>query len=102
MKRIFAILVGVLILVAVIFVARWVGEKIRENFLKPATPQVVVLPPDNTNSLTTDLTNTNPGGNKTASYSAIPKTGPEEMGFVMMAVSMFGGLSSFALARKKA
>jgi hypothetical protein len=86
--------VAALVLVVVVLAARWTGEKIRERFLSPAKPPVTVYQPGNSQN------NPSSEKSKTATYSAIPETGPESFGLVMAAVSALGGLSSLYLAKK--
>lgn len=94
LKKIFGFVVAALILVAVVLAARWTGEKIRERFLSPTKPPVTIYQPGNTPA------NSSGDQSKTATYSAIPQTGPESFGLIMAAVSALGGLSSLYLAKK--
>jgi nitrate/nitrite transporter NarK len=93
-KRVLGLVVAALVLVVVVLAARWTGEKIRERFLFPAKPPVTVYQPGNSQN------NSSSEKSKTATYSAIPQTGPESFGLVMAAVSALGGLSSLYLAKK--
>lgn len=95
LRKILTLLLAALVLVIIVLAARWTGEKIRERFLQPAKPPITVYQPGITS------TNITTNSTKTATYSAIPKTGPEEFGLVMTAISMLGGISSLVLARKK-
>ena len=99
-RKVLAVVVGILILVAVVLLARWTGEKIREKFLVPKLPVVITNTVENPEAAPSTLLNTQ--NNPTATVSAIPSTGPEDFGYLAMGLVFVSGLSSLALARRKA
>ncbi|MCL4397691.1 hypothetical protein M1403_01540 [Patescibacteria group bacterium] len=95
-----AIIVGIILLVLVVLLARWTGERIRERFLTPKPPVVTSTPPEENTESATPSSLLNNGGSKTSTVSAIPSTGPEDFGYLVMGLVLVSGLSSLALAHK--
>ncbi len=76
LKNVIAAGLGILMLILVILAARWTGEKIREKFFKPKT----IIP------VITQTTQ------PTASVSAIPATGPNNLNYYLLIVVFTSGL----------
>lgn len=96
-RKVLAVVIGVIILILVVLVAKWVGEQIRQRFLTPKppvsapAPQVPEIPEE-----TTPLLPTPP----MATISAIPRTGPEDAGYLIIGFLFLVGVSALALDRK--
>lgn len=89
-RKIAAGLIGVLVLIFLFFAAKWTGDRIRERFLKPKSPAVVATtkPPTTTSD--------NLLGEKatpTATYSAIPSTGPNDLLYVIAGIMFISGIA---------
>lgn len=85
-RQITAVFVGILVIVVLILLARWTGDKIRERFLSPK-PVVVTKPASIVQTLKEE--------NKVlpaATYSAIPSTGPANFGYFLIAMFFLSGL----------
>ncbi len=88
-RQIAAAIVGILVIVVLVLLARWTGDKIRERFLTPkpavvSQPAPIVQIPKEENKVLTSAT-----------YSAIPSTGPNDWAYVAlgtMAILGFGFL----------
>lgn len=94
-RKVLAVIVGILILVIVVFAARFIGQKIQQRIFTPktvVTENLPVVPVQTSPSLITK--------NNIATISAIPKTGPEDIGFVVMGLMFFGGISSLTLSKR--
>ncbi len=90
-RKIIAVVIGIAMLIFLVLVAKWTGEKIRERFFTPKpiiTNQILPQQP----VIVEDA--------PVATYAAIPKTGPAETGLILLGFLLTGGLSSLALARK--
>ena len=75
-KSIAAVVFGILVLVLIVFAARFVGDKIKERF---TTPKTVI-----TSNVPTVVENTPMVEDTyTATYSAVPKTGPIEVFYLL-------------------
>lgn len=85
-----------LALAGVILAARWAGEKIREKLYPPARVYQTGDLVTHSSNLVADSKKTG----KESTYSAIPKTGPASAGLAMAIISLLGGASSLALARR--
>ncbi len=98
-RKVLAIVIGLLIIVAVVLLARFVGDKVREKFLmpKPVAKVSQVVPAEQAEAPQVMMT-----ANKSATYSAIPATGPESFGYLLLAILFLGGVSSLALSRRVA
>ena len=95
LKKVLAVVFGILLLVLVVFVARWVGDKIRERYF---APKVIVT----TNAPESIVIDTQPTMiPKVATYSAIPKTGPAEIMYLMSGFGLLSGLASLKLSRTR-
>jgi len=104
-RKIVAVIVGIIVIILLILLARFVGDQIRVRLFNQQpvvkevqidTPKVQVQP---TNSLIT-----NPNGKKittrVATVSAIPATGPREDILMVLVGTGVVGLSSLALSKK--
>lgn len=85
-KTIIAVVLGIVILIGVVILAKFVGDKIREKYLTPKTvitntvPSPNLIIPEETSVL------------KTTTYSAIPKTGPMEAFYLFSGLAALSGL----------
>ncbi len=85
-RNVVAAIVGVILIVILVFVAKWTGDKIREKFSKPKPEPIVVSQQIPSGSLLTDNIK------KTATYSAIPKTGPNDWLYAVVGIMFISGL----------
>lgn len=95
-RKITAAIIGVLIIIGLFFAAKWTGDRIRERFLKPKAPSVVttVKPkPTKNDNLLGDKTT------QTATYSAIPSTGPYDIFYLIAGLLFLSGLTMVKLSR---
>ena len=97
-RQIAAAIVGILIIVVLVLLARWTGDRIRERFLTPKLAPVVapkttpiIIPPVEPQTNVTI---------RTATYSAIPATGPADFGYFLIGLFFLSGLSLSALSRR--
>lgn len=91
-RKVVATLVGIVMIVLLVLTAKWTGDQIRNRLARPQPIAVVEQTP--TGDLLGDETT------KTATYSAIPATGPADLGYVLLGLSALTGFSSLALAKK--
>lgn len=100
-RQIAAIIVGILLIIVLILVARWTGDRIREKFLTPKAPSLVettkTSPVYQPVPAAQEQTLSNPSG---SSLSAIPSTGPADFGYLVIIFLLLGGTVSKALARR--
>lgn len=95
-KNILAVVLGILVLILVVLLARWVGDKIKERFTTPKTV-VTTNPPVET---VPNTTTTNPEASPTpVTYKAIPKTGPEFV-YLFTGLSTLAGVISLKFSKK--
>ncbi len=92
LRKIIAAIVGILIIIAIILLAKWVGDQVREKFLTPKST-VTVQQTQPTENPTVEATSSS-----TATYSAIPQTGPKEESYALFAFLAIAGLASIKLA----
>jgi len=92
-KTIAAVILGILILVGVVLLAKFVGDKIREKYLTPKTVVTDIAPTPNL-IVPEEMP-------KTATYSAIPKTGPREFGYFLIIFLLILGSSTLAVSYRK-
>ncbi len=85
-RNVVAAIVGVILIVVLVFAAKWTGDKIREKLSKPKPEPVVVRQEIPQNSLLND------NAKKATSYSAIPKTGPNDWLYVVVGIMFISGL----------
>lgn len=93
-RKVLAALVGLFVIIVLVLSAKWVGDKVREKFFTPKGPTVnsqIIPVEDNTAQET--------GNQSTA--SAIPKTGPADVGYFVMGLLFLGGVVSLTLAKTK-
>lgn len=85
-KTIVAVILGIAILLGVVILSKFVGDKIREKYLTPKTiitntiPSPNLIIPEETPAL------------KTSTYSAIPKTGPAEVFYLFSGLAVVSGI----------
>ena len=90
-RKLTAAIVGIIIIIAIILLAKWVGDRVRERFFQPRQPVVIQ---QQTPKQTQDADSA-----KTATYSAIPSTGPKETAYLLFAFLAVSGLASIKLAK---
>ena len=93
LRKIFAALIGIIILILVVLVAKWTGEKIKEKFFSPKTPSVIEV------ENSTEGSNLVINKNK-ETYTSIPQTGPELFGLVALGFSAVGGVATRFFSKK--
>ena len=94
-RKIAAGIIGLVIIIALFFVAKWTGDQIRERFLKPKAPAMVITakaPVTKNDNLLGEKTA------KTATYSAIPSTGPNDWVYLAFVVLFASGIVTLKLA----
>ncbi|MBI3559122.1 hypothetical protein HY085_01885 [Candidatus Gottesmanbacteria bacterium] len=79
-RNIIAAFLGILMLILVILAARWTGERIKEKFSQPK----------NITSVVVQKSQSKP--DPTASISAIPVTGPNNLNYYFLIVVFTSGL----------
>ena len=88
-RQVAAAIVGILIIVVLVLLARWTGDQIRERFLTPK-PAVVnnqpVSPSPVVNSPETISVET-----PSSTLSAIPETGPADFGYFLLGLGFITG-----------
>ena len=84
-RKVVAAIVGIILIVALVLLAKWAGDKIRGR-LTPAKPVVIEQQPQSENLLG-DNTKT------TATYSAIPKTGPNDWLYAIAGIMLVSGIA---------
>lgn len=91
-RKIVAALVGVVLIVLLVIVAKWTGDQIRSRLVKPQ-PVAVVEQPVSENLLGDNT-------NQTATYSAIPSTGPNDWLYAVSGIMLVSGLGLLRLAKR--
>lgn len=89
-----AAVVGAVVILTLIFVAKWTGDQIRMRFL---TPKQVLTEVAETKKPEAVLGTDAAKG--TATYSAIPATGPNDLGYALLALLALAGFSFLTIAR---
>lgn len=97
-RKIAAAVVGILVLVVVFFLAKLAGDQIRQRFLKPKTPVSVTVNTKPVVNESNNLLNEKP--EQTATYSAIPSTGPNDWIYVVLGFLFVSGLSVLRFAKR--
>lgn len=95
-RQVVAAIVGILVIVALVLLARWTGDRIRERFLAPKVPSPVQVTPVEEQEKPAAT------GTNTATYSAIPATGPNDLGYALLAFLALGGILSLRVAKRLA
>ncbi len=109
-RKIIAAIVGIIVVVILILLARFVGDQVRQNFFK-STPtvaeQTIIVPTAKPTSelveptLDTDLVaNETSGKGKGKGATTIPATGPREDAMLAMGLIFLAGVSLVALSKK--
>lgn len=97
-RQVTAIFIGLLIIPALILSAKWTGDRIRDKFL-PAKKTPVV----NVQTTPTPAPKLSPKPEnkptKVATISAIPATGPADLGYALIGFVFAGGLLVRRLSR---
>lgn len=93
LRKIVAVIVGLIVIILIVLLAKWLGDQIRDRFFN-TTPAVVTT----TDGTIISTPSANP--RRTATYSAIPSTGPNDAGYALLAFLAVSGLSTLALSRK--
>lgn len=84
-----AAIVGILLVVLLVVAAKWTGDKIRERLTKPKPIAVVEQTP--ADNLLGEKT-------KSATYSAIPETGPNDWLYAVVGLMLVSGLGVLRVA----
>jgi hypothetical protein len=109
LKKVVAAIIGILIIVALILLAKWLGDRIRERIFpaKTETQTVAeVVQPNVVKPLPSRIkagavvSNTVTSNTKLATISATPATGPSDMIFVVLGFVAVAGLTTKLLANK--
>ncbi|MCL4390480.1 MAG: hypothetical protein M1484_00310 [Patescibacteria group bacterium] len=93
LRKILAAVIGLLIIIALIIAAKWTGDQIRQKFFTPKTPTMVeqTVPAQQTQPLAQN--------SPTATYSAIPSTGPREDAMVLLVFFALAGVVTLRFAK---
>lgn len=91
-RKVVAAIVGIFLIVLLVLTAKWIGDQIRSRLVKPTQPIAVVEQPKSENLL---------GDNtqKVATYSAIPKTGPNDWLYAVAGIMLFAGFGAKQLSK---
>lgn len=91
LRNILAAVFGIIILIFVILLARWTGEKIRERFF---TPKQIVTVQETTPPSLMDQKIDQKTDQKSAAtpVSTIPSTGPAEVIYLLSGLTAAGGI----------
>jgi hypothetical protein len=110
LKKVVAAIIGILIIVALILLAKWLGDRIRERIFPAKTetqteaqvtqPNIVKPLPSRIKSGAVVPNTVTVNNAKLATISATPATGPNDMIFVVMGFIAVAGLTSKFLANK--
>lgn len=98
-RKVVAAIVGIIVIILLVLLARWVGDQVRQRFFSSNTvinEQTVQVPQA---IPTTDLI-VDRNATKSATLSAIPATGPVETFYVIASFLALTGLGSVALSKK--
>ena len=104
LRKIIAAVIGILIIVALIFFAKWLGDRIRERIFPTTsnaqkvvntTPTVAAPAPTRNVPGTTKVIT-----GKSATMSAIPATGPVETAYLLFGLLASAGVASKFVASK--
>lgn len=105
LKKVVAAIIGILIIVALIFLAKWLGDRIRERVFpaktetqtvtQTAQPNVIKPLPTRVKQTTVAINNA-----KLATISATPATGPYDAIYLMLGFVAVAGLTTKFLANK--
>lgn len=89
LRNILAAVFGIIILVFVILLARWTGEKVRERFF---TPKQIVTVQETTPPSLMDQKTDDKKPSTTSSVSTIPSTGPAEAIYLLSGLVAVSGI----------
>ncbi len=89
---------GILVIVVLVVLARWTGDRIREKFLTPKP--VIETQTTQTNQTAQTTQNVAQEPPKVSTYSVIPSTGPKEEAYLLFAFLAVSGIASLKLARR--
>lgn len=90
-RKIVAAVVGLIVIIAIVFLAKWLGDLIRTRFIDNKTPKV--------ETTTTPSTNATDSGT-VSTISAIPATGPNDSAYLMLGLMAVTGISVLTLSKK--
>lgn len=93
-RQVAAAIVGIFVIIVLIFLARWTGDRIKEKFLVPKPAVVTQIKPAPVE------TATNPQVAPVSTVSAIPATGPADFGYFLIGLMFLSGLSIKFLDRR--
>lgn len=109
-RQIAAVFAGILVIIVLIVMARWTGDQIKQRFLTPKmATEAASLQAENMSQSpapaeptagSNTVTPSPSQANKTATYSAIPSTGPEDIGYFFLAILAFAGIVSRKFASR--
>lgn len=105
LKKVVAAIIGILIIIALIFLAKWLGDRIRERVFPAKTETVTVAQtaqPNVIKPLPTRVKQTTVAvdNGKLATISATPATGPYDALYLMLGFIAIAGLTTKFLAGK--
>lgn len=94
-RQIVAVIVGILVIIALVLIAKWTGDQIREKFFAAKKTPVVTQPVESVKPVVP----AEPAVVSVATPSAIPATGPNDWVYVASVTVAVLGLSFLRLAR---
>lgn len=104
LRKIVAAIIGILIIIALIFLAKWLGDRIRERVFPAKTETKTVTQTTQPNVIKPLPTRAQPGTTvknaKLATISATPATGPYDAVYLVLGFVALAGLTSKFLSNK--
>lgn len=105
LKKVVAAIIGILIIVALIFLAKWLGDRIRERVFPAKTETETVTQVAQPNvvkplPIRVKQANITPNNAKLATISATPATGPYDAIYLLLGFVAIAGLTTKFLAGK--
>lgn len=88
-RKVIAALVGILVIIVLVLLARWTGDQIRNRFFAPKP--IVQIIPESQPAPQPEVYNPN----KTATYSSVPATGPAD--FLFPVITLLGASGTFVI-----
>lgn len=97
LRKILAAIIGLIIIIAVVLLAKWVGDQVRLRFFTPKTvSNVQIIPPENKPAPTKPTEKTNPV--QTTAPATTPATGPNDWIYAAVAVLFISGIATIKFA----
>jgi len=95
-----AAVVGLVVIIAIVFLAKWLGDLIRTRFIDNKTPKVETTTTPSTNATDSGAVNPTNTTYNISTVSAIPATGPNDSAYLMLGLMAMTGISLLTLSKK--